>query len=270
MADEERVAVFDPLSNNTSRGLGIHHLPVGTLKEIRDANLDPDLVACCHSRVEGEVRGCPVWKTCQFNRRDRGGFKGQGPHNVGYYLKTSRSDGGRQKEDFIPCYGFVLALQARMLAGRAAKDRGEDHEKIRIVAQEGESIVVRKYMSVARDGGNVSGDIRMKSITNVIEVPRFLRPSENPGVTYDQQLREREENREAADDEFEESREKTMRRLLLEGERDATAAAGETKDETKARRARERAEKKLAKLSADEAGNPTVAREITGGAADPD
>lgn len=268
MAEGERdTSVFDPLANNTSRGLGIYHFPVGTLHEIREAGMDPELVACCHSRAEGEIRGCPVWKTCQFNRKPNGGFKGEGPRNVGYYLKTSRSDGGRQKEDFIPCYGFVIALQGRMLAGRAARDRGEDHETIRIVAQEGEPIVVRKYFSVAKDGGNITGDIRMKSNTMTINVPVFLRPSENPGVTYDQQLRDREKRREEADADFEETRESTMRRLLREGEQDATVTmAAMTADERKAARKAEREAKRAAKAT----GGTPAAREVAGGGPSPD
>lgn len=205
---------FDPMARTSSSG--IKHMPVGTLEEIQAEGLNPDLIASCHSRVEGVTRGCPVWSTCQFHLKERGGFKGKGPKNVGYYLRTTRDEGARTKEDFIPCYGFVLALQSRMNFGRAQKEEGKEHEVIRIVAQEGEKIAVRHYVSVAADGGNRTGDIRIREIPEIIEVPKFLRPRQNPGVTYEQMLRQREGRRLEIESETEDERFENMRRLLRE------------------------------------------------------
>lgn len=218
MSEEKRDQsehIFDPMARTSS--FGIQHLPVGTLEELRENNLDPERVACCHRTVEGEVRGCPVWRDCQFQNKNRGGFKGQGPKNVGFYLRTTKDEGSRSMESFMPCYGFVLALQARMNFGRAQREEGKDHEVIRIIAQQGEPIVVRRYESVAADGGNRSGDIRIRSWPEEIKVPEFLRPNQNPGVTYEQQMREREERRMAIDEELENNRDDDMRRLLREG-----------------------------------------------------
>jgi hypothetical protein len=164
------------------------HLPIGTLEEVRANGMSPDLVACCHPAVKGSIRGCPFYASCQFHRKAMGGFKDRGPKNIGYYLRTSNSDGARQKEDVAPCFRFVATLQPRMLAGMDRKNRGLDHEIIQVVAQEGEKIVVREWSTVAADGGHKSKDYRMKGEIVEMTIPKFLRPGENPGISYDNKL----------------------------------------------------------------------------------
>lgn len=215
---------FDPMS--ASSAMGVHHMPVGTMEEIEAQGLDPDAVATCHKRdKEHGVRGCPVWSSCKFHLRDRNGGvwkKGEGPRNIGYYLKTSRADQSHAVENFMPCYVFVLSLEHRMRAGRAARDEGKDHEVIQIIGQEGDKIYVKRYENLAADGGNRSGDIRQRSVPVEITIPKFLRPSQNPGVTYDQILRERQEAREEAADDASEDRQERVARLMSEGVQDAT------------------------------------------------
>jgi hypothetical protein len=127
-----------------------------------------------------------------------GGFKDKGPHNIGYYLRTANSDGAKQKEDTAPCYRFVATLQARMLAGMDRKNRGLDHEVIQVIAQEGEKIVVREWKTEAKDGGNKSKNYKMVGSIVELTVPKFLRPGENPGVTYDNKLDARAARRDQA------------------------------------------------------------------------
>ena len=166
--------------------------PAGTLEEIVEAGMDPARVSACtpHAR-DGSIRGCPCYATCIFHRKQFGGFRDRGPRNVGYYLKLSRGDGGAQKEDYMPCYRFVSTMQQRMFVALDRRNRGEDHETISIIAQEGQKIVVREYRTLAADGGNRSKDYRMTAEIKEIEVPRLVRPSENPLQTYEDQLRAR-------------------------------------------------------------------------------
>ncbi|MGQ0721019.1 MAG: hypothetical protein ACT4PE_05525 [Candidatus Eiseniibacteriota bacterium] len=173
------------------------HLPIGTREEIEAQGMDPAFVACCAPPTkDGSVKGCAWWEKCQFHRKALGGFKGEGPKNVGFYMRTANSDGAQQREGVAPCFRFVATLQPRMLNGLDRKNRGQDHEVIQVIAQEGEKIVVREWKTVAPDGGNKSKDYRMKSSIVEMTVPKFPRPGENPGVTYDNQLDQRAADRE--------------------------------------------------------------------------
>lgn len=196
----------------------VKHHPIGTLQEVIDAGMDPEDVATCHRNVAGEIRGCPFWKSCQFHIRSRGGFKGKGPHYIGYHLRTSKADGRRQKEDVASCFAFVATLQGRMLAGMNAKNKGEDYELIQIIAQEGEEILVKEYKSVAADGGNRSGDIRIAMKPVKLTVPAFPRPGDDIAVTYNQILDQRATEREREEEDMEESREERMARLRADAE----------------------------------------------------
>lgn len=116
------------------------HMPVGGLSRLKELGLDPARYGSCHASDGHNVRGCPFWDSCRFDRKDWGGFKGDRPHNVGYFVRTHE---GRKKTDYIACYGFVAALQPRMIEGMSAELRGERHEFIRIIGQEGSEIPIK-------------------------------------------------------------------------------------------------------------------------------
>jgi len=196
MAAEEREAVFEPAAVPR---YGIIATPIGTLEEVRQNGMDPENVACCHQRAAG-IRGCPMWESCRFGEVKRGGWKGQGPHYVGYYLETSPSDGARQVENFMACYNYTRVLQHREIAGRAHKDQGKPHETIQIIAQEGETIYLERHKHLDADGGNKNGDIRIKTWTEPMQVPRFPRPGENPAITHRQVIAQRAAQRAAAEE----------------------------------------------------------------------
>jgi hypothetical protein len=168
------------------------HLPVGTPAEVEAQGWSLDVVASCAQQNKASgIRGCPYWERCMFGRKSMGGFKGKGPHYIGYYMKTSVSDGAKQKEDLTSCYAFVHGLQNRMLAGMDRQNRGMDHEVIRVIAQEGEEILYTK--SFAEDPKNPKSKI--VEITAPMKVPAFLRPGENPETTRDQKLAARAKRR---------------------------------------------------------------------------
>lgn len=179
--------------------MGIDPLPRGTLDEIVAQGLDPQLVASCHAARPGVVRGCAVEKECRFHQLRMGGFKGKsGPKYVGYFLQTHE---GNKKEDFISCHAFVRTLQARMDAGSAARQKGQAHEIVRVIAQEGEKIVQRIGVPVNPADKTVGASY--KYVTQTIEVPRMPRPGENDRLTYDQELTAREQERQQRDQDIE-------------------------------------------------------------------
>lgn len=179
------------------------HLPVGTPAEVEAAGESLDMVASCAqpNKATG-MRGCPYWKTCMFGKKALGGFKGKsGPHWIGYELKTSNADGGHRKEDITSCFGFVASgLQSRMLAGIDRRNRGLDHEIVRVIAQEGEEIVYRKWVLV--DPNNPK-NYKMKSITAPLVVPKFRRPGENPEESYEQKMAARSKRRDSIEADIE-------------------------------------------------------------------
>ena len=177
--------------------------PIGTLDEIIANGDDPEYVACCHKPAkDGSIKGCQVWDTCRFNLRNRNGgkwTKGEGPHYVGYYVHVGSGEGNGQKEDFMTCHNFVKDLEPRMLTGRAAQERGErDYETIEVIGQEGDKIFRQDWKSVAADGGNRSGDLRIKAPLVEVTIPTFPRPGEIDTSKFDGMLRKRAAERAAA------------------------------------------------------------------------
>lgn len=171
--------------------LGITPTPVGTLDELEREGIDPQKVGCCYQTravrrvtnaegIEEEVtiRGCPVWASCRFGRPDMGAFKGKGPQNVPYMIRTL--DGAEQM-NFLPCYSFVRVIQSRMDWANAQRAEGKAHELIRIVGTEGMTI----KMNIARN--RHPEDKLNPTFENAIEdvvVPKFKRPSERNEVGF--------------------------------------------------------------------------------------
>lgn len=124
---------------------------------------DPDSRNATVRAERGGCHACPVYTNCLFHRADMGGFKGQGPHNIGYRLITDISEGESAKEDFMSCENFVNVLQDRMLTGDEERMRGRPGEFVSVVAQEGE--IVRQRVSVAF---NSRGQV-IKPTPNLVE-----------------------------------------------------------------------------------------------------
>lgn len=187
--------------------------PIGTLDEILKLGLDPDETACCAPHDEKGQRGCPVWDSCRFNKRDRGGFKGQGPRNIGYHIQLHPSNGGFQKEDCCSCFAFVQSIQPKMEAGWAAENQDKPHDEYAIIAQEGEPIVVQEWRSEVP--GSFT-NIRMKVETKEIKVPAFPRPGSQPEIDYYEKMSARAARRKALEKEVFESRSDELERRKRE------------------------------------------------------
>jgi len=174
------------------------HHPIGTRAELDAHGIDPDMAGCCGPHLKGIQRGCQYWDSCMHNKKALGGFKGQGPRNVAYYIEPAPGEGAAM-EASCPCFIFVGTLQNRMLAGMDRKNRGLPHETVMLVAVEGDG---RKYLrrvwtTDAPDGGNKSKNYKMHHTDEEIEVAPFLRLGQNPQVTMSQKLQKRQEERES-------------------------------------------------------------------------
>lgn len=188
---------FDGSSGTSGMAeLGIIGNPVGPLDDVRKHGFDPRNVASCAPPSPG-VRGCPVWQACRFHIRKNGGFKGEGPRNVGYFLETA----GRRKEDEISCFRFTSSLQGRMDFGAINRQNGLDGERIAIIAQEGE--IIHRKVTLRTNPEAPPEFAQFKA--QIIEAPvgRFPRLGETPASTYDQMLAERQRAREQGDPDLE-------------------------------------------------------------------
>jgi hypothetical protein len=85
-----------------------------------------------------------------------------------------------------------------MRAGLAFADRGKPHEKIRIIAQEGEKIL-KRFDEALDKNNNKTGDLRRKIWEAMVEVPKFPRPGSVADVRIRGKLAERERQRELAE-----------------------------------------------------------------------
>ena len=182
------------------------HNPIGTPEELRAAGLDLEQHASCGPNIKGTQRGCPYWKSCTFDRKAMGGFKGSGPRNLAVYRRPGPGE-GPAAEAATTCFLFVQCDQNRMFEGMNRKNRGLPHETIVIVAHEGDG---RKYMRRvwfpnAPDGGNKSKDYSMRYEDEEVVVAPFRRPGQNPGLTMEQKLDQRQNERERLATEMEEA-----------------------------------------------------------------
>jgi len=120
---------------------GITQWPIGSTEEVRNAGYNPKTVASCCGGEEAKSKGlrpCPVWDTCQHHLRSMGGFKGTGPHYIGYrYIDPAD---GTATEDILTCHAWTMTMQGKADANAALRRKtgGRHGAVIRIIAQEPE------------------------------------------------------------------------------------------------------------------------------------
>lgn len=182
--------------------------PTGTPVELKALGHDLRQVHSCAIPEPGRIRGCVHAVECslrKFGLVDEGGFgppdtepgtPGQGPRNIGYYLRTHEGD---WKEDFIRCSAYMTVLLNR------ENKQEETGEELVIVAQEGEPIEVTTTVPVEPKLCNKTGNYALKTETNSILVPVHARPGEldkrngfRRGVREDRLRKMRERRRERA------------------------------------------------------------------------
>jgi len=181
-------------SGPASGAMGLHPSPVGTPDELRRENLNIALVGSCASPSPG-VRGCQYYVNCIFRFRRYGGFRDQGPKNVGYYLQTQE---GRRKEDQGSCHWFMSRLYDRMRAGIRDREDGKNGEIIQVIEQEGG--VIHRQVTVNANAEIPNAAPKWEPHVFTGPVTAFPRPSERTAITYHALLEDRRRARELEDD----------------------------------------------------------------------
>jgi len=177
-----------------ARGLMIKEDFTPVIHALREQGLDPSRVVSCvpsaglTGAIPG-VRGCNVYDRCPFHLTRYGGFKGEGPKNVGYYIKVN--DGTtHQAENEIACYRFVSLLLERMRAGLRDREQGRTGnpgpELINIVSQEGDSIRVKDWVKVNLN--DVSLNAPYHFVRKIQTVSAYKHPDDLQGDSYESEL----------------------------------------------------------------------------------
>lgn len=173
--------------------MGLHPLPAGTPDELRREGLNVALVGSCAPPSKG-VRGCPHYEKCIFRLTKNGGFRDQGPRNIGFFHQTHE---GHRRQEFMSCFTFMQVLYERMRSGIRDREDGLEGEIIRIVAQEGGTI--RQKLRVNKNEGNKALAPEWIRKTDPIKVPAFQRPHQRDMGDYDSFLVNEERKRQLDD-----------------------------------------------------------------------
>jgi hypothetical protein len=140
----------------------------------------------------------------------RGAFKGKGPRYVGYRLITDGAEKNHAKQDVCQCFVFVETIQNRIIGSQHNKDMGRDYERVAVIAQEGDSMKVERSLPINYKGNvtgpflntqpwlaeglkkagftvemnDVSPSVDQRMFTFDVTVPKFPRPSEMGGLSF--------------------------------------------------------------------------------------
>lgn len=170
--------------------------PIYSLAQLQELGLDPAKVPSCGPTPAQSgnraVLGCQCHAQCRFDRgpyatRQDGTmvpFKGKRPQRIGYFYKTIE---GREKTDMIACHQFVTTMQAAMDEGVAAALRGERHEIVRVIAQEGESF---KRIKTKVGPLNKDGSPNWKTVLEDVTVTPMVEEGQDVYEQYRKQVAE--------------------------------------------------------------------------------
>jgi len=184
--------------------MGIQPNPIGTLEELRKEQINPAFVGSCSPPSPG-VGGCKSYEACVFRFKRNGGFRDNGPRNIGYYHRTHE---GRAVENDCSCEFFMRKMYHRMRDGERDRQDGKNGEIVEIVAIEGglnhplSGQAIHRTMTMnENDGTALVPKWLKKTVTG--PVPKFPRPADRQTVTYDTLLEDRRRLREAQNPDFE-------------------------------------------------------------------
>lgn len=150
-------------------------IPVGTVEEAMAENLDPTQYATCAkpNPVTG-VKGCVWFHKCRVSA------KGQsGPHNYGVEIMKGKVQGG----------GFVRTKANCMWIADHADDYEKNGGAVKVIAHEGESFETVTSIAVNAATGKPTFQKDPQAVRKMqrvkVEVPKYPRPGENPGLLTD-------------------------------------------------------------------------------------
>ena len=168
--------------------------PLDTLDVTVEMGYPPETSASCAPPVPPTkhargVKGCKHWAKCIFAQQKYGAFRGDGPANAVYYLRTTD---GAAKMDHTACWAYMQTLHNRSIEGDVRRMRGDRKaELIRVIGSErsGTRYYHRELIPVDALGGNKNGDVRVKQIViEDRECPKFVRLRDRAKVNVDARL----------------------------------------------------------------------------------
>jgi len=158
------VAFKDPKAALAAQGLP--EFPVGTLDELKEANLPPSMFpSCAEPQADGTVKGCQFWYGCSMSYKGLPAKEGGGPRNHCLQILKSAEHGGGVVRSVRPCYRIVGAEDIYRANGSI----------LDIIAGEGETYEHLTYIAAPKpsDLTNREQDLVTKTV-----VP-FPRPTDN-------------------------------------------------------------------------------------------
>jgi hypothetical protein len=129
------VAYKDPKAALAAQGLP--EFPVGTLDELKAANLPPSMFpSCAEPQADGTVVGCPYWNECTMSYKGKPSEDGGGPRNHCWERIKSAEAGGGVVRNTQPCFYGVSQMENSIGNG----------ESLSVIADEGEEFEYLTYV----------------------------------------------------------------------------------------------------------------------------
>ena len=145
---------------------GLPEFPVGTLDELKAANLPPSMFpSCAEPQLDGTVKGCPFWHGCFMSYKGLPSKEGGGPRNHCLEILKSPENGGGVVRSVRPCYRIVEKEDLYRANGA----------QLRVIADEGEEYERLTYISKPKPTDITYRDQELVKET----VAKFPRPTEN-------------------------------------------------------------------------------------------
>lgn len=158
------MAYKDPKAALAAQGLP--EFPIGTLDELKDANLPPSLFpSCAEPQADGTVKGCQMWYACSMSYKGLPSGDGGGPRNHCLQILKSAENGGGVVRSVRPCYKIVANEDVYRENGAVLQviaDEGEDYERLTYISKPKPSDLTNREQELVKE-----------------TVARFPRPTEN-------------------------------------------------------------------------------------------
>jgi len=117
---------------------GLPEWPVGTLDELKAANLPPKMFpSCSEPAADGTSIGCPFWYECTMSYKGLPADEGGGPRNHCWERIKGAEAGGGVVRNSQPCYWGISQQENALANGevfRPIKDEGEEYEWLTFIA----------------------------------------------------------------------------------------------------------------------------------------
>lgn len=134
---------------------GLPEFPIGTLDELKAANLPPSMFpSCAEPQMDGTVKGCQFWHGCFMSYKGLSAKDGGGPRNHCLQILKSAENGGGIVRSVRPCYKIVAKEDEYRENGAQLEiiaDEGESFERITFIAKPKPSDITNREQDTITD-----------------------------------------------------------------------------------------------------------------------